>query len=112
MNYSIGIDLGTTYSCAGIWRNGKVEIIPNQMGERTIPSIISFTETKRLIGNEAKSQITRNYKNTVYDAKRLIGRNFNDEIVQKDMKLWPFTLKKKKKNKPLICVEYKKKERE
>ena len=112
MNYSIGIDLGTTYSCAGIWRNGKVEIIPNQMGERTIPSIISFTETTRLIGKEAKNQITRNYKNTIYDAKRLIGRKFNDEEVQNDMKLWPFTVKEDNKNKPLISVEYKKEQKE
>ena len=112
MNYVIGIDLGTTYSCVGVWKNNKSEIITNKIGRFVTPSVVSFTEKERLIGEQAKSQITRNYKNTVYDAKRLIGRNFNDEIVQKDMKLWPFTLKQDKKNKPLICVEYKKKERE
>ena len=112
MNYAIGIDLGTTYSCAGVWRNGRIEIITNQMGERTVPSIVAFTETKRLIGNEAKNQMTKNYKNTVYDAKRLIGRNFSNEIVQKDMKLWPFTVKEDNKDRPLICVEYKKEKKE
>ena len=112
MNYAIGIDLGTTYSCAGVWRNGRIEIITNQMGERTVPSIVAFTETKRLIGNEAKNQMTKNYKNTVYDAKRLIGRNFSNEIIQKDMKLWPFTVKEDNKDRPLICVEYKKEKKE
>ena len=106
MNYSIGIDLGTTYSCAGIWRNGKVEIIPNEIGENTTPSLVSFSESKRFIGIQAKKRMTKNYKNTVYDVKRLIGRNFNDKEVQEDMKLWPFKVEKDSKNKSIINVNY------
>ena len=109
MKYAIGIDLGTTYSCVGVYRNNTVEIIPNELSERTTPSVVSFTEYQRLIGNPAKSQITKNYKNTIYDAKRLIGRNFNDENVQKDIKLYPFKVDKDNKNKPIIEVEYEKK---
>ena len=106
MNYSIGIDLGTTYSCAGIWRNGKIEIIPNQIGKRTTPSVVSFFQEKRLIGEAGKKQITKNYKNTVYDIKRLIGRNFNDKEVQEDMKLWPFKVENGTNDKPIIIVDY------
>ena len=106
MNYSIGIDLGTTYSCAGVWRNNKVEIIPNNMGNRTTPSVVSFFEGKRYIGEQAKKQITKNYKNTIYDIKRLIGRDFNDKMVQEDIKSWPFKVEKDSKNKPIIIVEY------
>ena len=109
--YYIGIDLGTTYSCVAVYRNGNVEIIPNQMGERTMPSVVSFTDNGRLIGKEAKKQITKNYKNTIYDVKRLIGRNYSDPIVQEDMKLWPFKLEKDNKDKPLICVECNKQEK-
>ena len=111
MNYSIGIDLGTTYSCVGILRNGKVEIIPNEIGENTTPSLVSFSESKRFIGIQAKKQITKNYKNTVYDVKRLIGRNFNDKEVQEDMKLWPFKVENGTNDKPMIVVEYKKEQR-
>ena len=110
-SYYIGIDLGTTYSCVAVYRNGNVEIIPNQMGERTMPSVVSFTENGRLIGKEAKKQITKNYKNTVYDVKRLIGRNYSDPIVQEDMKLWPFKLEKDTNDKILICVECNKQEK-
>ncbi len=105
--YNIGIDLGTTYSCAGVYRNNKVEIIPNKIAVRITPSVVCFRESHEiLIGELAKKQITKNYKNTIYDIKRLIGRNFSDEVVQNDMKLWPFKVEKDSKNKPIIIVEY------
>jgi len=90
----IGVDLGTTYSCVGIWKNGRVEIIPNELGNRITPSWVAFDlETKeRLIGEAAKNQASLNPPNTIFDAKRLIGRNFNDPTVQSDIKLLPYKL--------------------
>ena len=104
---SVGIDLGTTYSCVGVWQNDKVEIIANDQGQRTTPSYVAFTDTERLIGDAAKNQVAMNPTNTVFDAKRLIGRKFDDPSVQSDMKHWPFTLKAGPDGKPLIEVEYK-----
>ena len=109
---AIGIDLGTTYSCVAVWKNGKVDIIPNDLGERTTPSVVTFTDNERLVGQSAKNQITRNYQNTIYDAKRLIGRRFDEPEVQKDIKAWPFkVVKDPKKNRPLIQVTYKKEQK-
>jgi L1 cell adhesion molecule like protein len=103
----IGIDLGTTYSCVGVWQNDAVEIIANDQGNRTTPSYVAFTETERLIGDAAKSQVSMNPENTVFDAKRLIGRKFSDPIVQADMKHWPFKVIAGPGDKPLIEVNYK-----
>ena len=103
---AIGIDLGTTYSCVGIWENDRVEIIANDQGNRTTPSYVAFTDSERLIGDAAKNQVAMNPSNTVFDAKRLIGRKFADIEVQKDMKHWPFKVVDSA-GKPVISVEYK-----
>jgi L1 cell adhesion molecule like protein len=101
----IGIDLGTTYSCVGAYRNGQVDIFANDMGNRTTPSVVAFTEHERLIGDSAKNQATMNVINTIYDVKRLIGRKFSDPIVQNDIKLWPFKVIQGPNDKPLVEVK-------
>jgi len=103
---AIGIDLGTTYSCVGVFQHGKVEIIANDQGNRTTPSYVAFTDTERLIGDAAKNQVAMNPSNTIFDAKRLIGRKFEDSTVQADMKHWPFEVISDG-GKPKLQVDYK-----
>ncbi|RZC86720.1 hypothetical protein C5167_030068 [Papaver somniferum] len=103
---SIGIDLGTTYSCVGVWENGRVEIVANDQGNRITPSCVAFTDYQRFIGDAALNQVAMNPINTVFDAKRLIGRKFNDTSVQSDMKLWPFKVIAGKDKRPIIQVNY------
>ncbi|RDI81624.1 hypothetical protein Vi05172_g8398 [Venturia inaequalis] len=103
---AIGIDLGTTYSCVGIFRDDRIEIIANDQGNRTTPSFVAFTDTERLIGDSAKNQVAMNPVNTVFDAKRLIGRKFADAEVQADMKHFPFKIVDKL-GKPVVQIEFK-----
>jgi L1 cell adhesion molecule like protein len=103
---SIGIDLGTTYSCVGTWKNNNVDIIPNDMGERTTPSYVSFSDTERLIGSAAKNQAARNAENTIFDIKRVIGRKFQDSCVQSDAKHWPFKIVRESQDRPAVQVQY------
>ena len=103
---AVGIDLGTTYSCVGIWRDNRCEIIANDQGNRTTPSYVAFSNDERLVGDAAKNQSAMNPSNTVYDAKRLIGRDFDDPITQKEIQSFPFDVLKKN-DKPVIQVEYK-----
>ncbi|GAQ38734.1 70-kilodalton heat shock protein [Aspergillus tubingensis] len=103
---AVGIDLGTTYSCVGVFRDDRIEIIANDQGNRTTPSFVAFTDTERLIGDAAKNQVAMNPHNTVFDAKRLIGRRFGDAEVQSDMKHWPFKVVEKG-GKPIVEVEFK-----
>jgi len=103
---AIGVDLGTTYSAVGIWQNDRVEIIANDQGNRTTPSYVAFTDTERLIGDAAKNQVAMNPSNTVFDAKRLIGRKFADPVVQSDIRHWPFNVVDRN-GKPTVQIEYK-----
>jgi len=105
MSQAIGIDLGTTYSCVGVWQHDRVEIISNDQGNRTTPSYVAFTDDERLIGDAAKNQTAMNPKNTVFDAKRLIGRKFSDKKVQDDMKDWSYEVVAGPGDKPMINVE-------
>nr|AAB52423.1 cytoplasmic heat shock protein 70 [Trichomonas vaginalis] len=104
---AIGIDLGTTYSCVGVFRHNRVDILANDMGNRTTPSYVAFTEDERLVGDAAKNQAAMNPQNTVFDAKRMIGRKFSDPVVQKDMKHWPFKVVRSDGDRPKIEVQFK-----
>ncbi|KAL1323121.1 hypothetical protein AAHE18_04G239000 [Arachis hypogaea] len=106
---AIGIDLGTTYSCVAAWeeQNGRAEIIVNDQGNRTTPSFVAFTDTQRLIGDAAKNQAAANPSNTIFDAKRLIGRKYKDPTIENDLKLWPFKVVSGVDDKPMIMVNYK-----
>ncbi|CAG0904522.1 unnamed protein product, partial [Darwinula stevensoni] len=103
---AIGIDLGTTYSCVGVYKSNTVDIIFNDWGNRTTPSYVAFTETDRLIGDPAKKEAVKNYANTIFDVKRLIGRTYDEPSVQNDIKHWPFKVFNAK-GKPMIRVSYK-----
>jgi len=107
MSPAIGIDLGTTYSCVGVWQNSRAEIIANDQGNRTTPSYVAFTDDERLIGDGAKNQSSMNPTNTVHDAKRLLGRSYDDEYVQSDSKMWTFKVIDDGKNKPKVSVDHK-----
>ncbi|KAI1726409.1 hsp70 protein domain-containing protein [Ditylenchus destructor] len=104
---AVGIDLGTTYSCVGVFMHGKVEIIANDQGNRTTPSYVAFTDTERLIGDAAKNQVAMNPQNTVFDAKRLIGRKFDAPAVQSDMKHWPFKVVNAEGGRPKVQIDFK-----
>lgn len=104
---AIGIDLGTTYSCVGVFRHNRVDIIANDMGNRTTPSYVAFTDDERLVGDAAKNQAAMNPTNTVFDAKRMIGRKFSDPVVQKDMQHWPFKVIRGEADRPRIEVQWK-----
>ena len=111
-NLAIGIDLGTTYSCVGVWKDGSVEIIANDQGSRTTPSYVAFTDNERLIGQGAKNQAASNPDNTIFDAKRLIGRRYSDPYCQNDIKLFPFKVVSDSNDKPIIKARYKEEEKE
>ncbi|XP_045805424.1 heat shock cognate 70 kDa protein-like [Trifolium pratense] len=110
---AVGIDLGTTYSCVAVWQEQhyRVEIIHNDQGNKITPSCVAFTEDQRLIGDAAKNQAAFNPQNTVFDAKRLIGRKFSDQVVQDDIMLWPFKVTAGVNDKPMITVKYKDQEK-
>ena len=105
--YCIGIDLGTTYSCVGVWQNNRVEIIANDQGNRTTPSYVAFTDEERLVGDGAKNQASMNPTNTIHDAKRMIGSKYSDTHVQKDKTMWTFDVVDDGKDKPKVKVDVK-----
>eukprot|EP00934_Nitzschia_sp_Nitz4_P000513 Nitzschia sp. Nitz4//scaffold275_size25065//10967//12990//NITZ4_008333-RA/size25065-snap-gene-0.1-mRNA-1//-1//CDS//3329545300//513//frame0 len=104
---TVGIDLGTTYSCVAVWQSDRAEVIANDQGNRTTPSYVAFTDAERFIGEAAKSQAARNPRNTVFDAKRLIGRSMKDPTLKKDLEHFPFDVRGDAENAPMIQVEYK-----
>ncbi|KAF5388782.1 hypothetical protein D9757_005671 [Collybiopsis confluens] len=108
----IGIDLGTTYSCVGVYKGGRVEIVANNQGNRITPSWFSFNGDERLVGESAKNALHMNPTNTVFDAKRMIGRTMNDKDLQRDIKLWPFSVKENNHGKPSVEVSYRGEEKE
>lgn len=103
---AIGIDLGTSYSCVGVFRHGRVDIIANEMGNRITPSYVAFTDEECLVGDAAKNQAAMNPTNTVYGVMRLIGRRFSDTTVQKDMQHWSFKILRGDQDKPQIEVQW------
>jgi L1 cell adhesion molecule like protein len=107
MPYAIGIDAGTTTFCLGVWKNNQVEIIANEHGNRTMPSYVAFTDSERLIGDGAKNQLSSNPKNTIFDAKRLIGRKFDESVVKTVASHAPFSISSDANDKILIGVQYK-----
>ncbi|XP_076914361.1 heat shock cognate 70 kDa protein-like isoform X1 [Bidens hawaiensis] len=109
---AIGIDLGTTYSCVAVCKHDRIEIVPNDQGKRTTPSYVPFVDAERLIGDGAKNQASMNPANTIFDAKRLIGRRFSDSKVQQDIKLWPFKVIQGASDTPKVVVTYKGQEKE
>ncbi|XP_040378108.1 heat shock cognate 70 kDa protein-like [Oryza brachyantha] len=109
---AVGIDLGTTYSCVAVWRRGRVEVIPNGQGNLTTPSCVAFTDTWRLVGDAALNQAAMNPLNTIFDAKRMIGRRFSDASVQGDIKIWPFRVVSGKDDRPMVVVEYRGEEKD
>ena len=109
---TVGIDLGTTYSCVGVWQNDKVEIIANDQGNRTTPSWVAFNDEEKLVGESAKNQYNSNPTNTIFDVKRLMGYKFQDECVQREIKKLPYTIVCGDNNIPKIKATYKTEERE
>lgn len=107
VEYPVALDLGTTYSCIAVWKNGRPEVIANEQGNRTTPSVVAFTETERIVGDGAKNQAAMNPENTVFDAKRLIGRKFSDSSVSEDIKHWPFKVVEGPNDRPMIEVTFK-----
>ncbi|CAK8541040.1 unnamed protein product [Lathyrus sativus] len=110
---AIGIDLGTTYSCVAVWQeqNNRAEIIHNEQGNKTTPSFVAFTDSQRLIGDAAKNQAASNPVNTIFDAKRLIGRKYSDSVIQNDLQLWPFKVVSGIDDNPVIVVNFKNEEK-